>query len=180
MTATVYHNHLPIYRVVRRSWHDPTEVAFSQGSKADNRWNTVAFPALYCCCSEAVASAVVRDIFRITGAGLADLLEAAYPQLVELDWEGEAVDMTTEAAIVSLGFATDYPVGIDHVQTRILAVSWHAGGASAVLCRSASLSRIGFSGWIGDHAAWSELAIYTVNSPKKPVVLRRRNDLGWL
>lgn len=140
MTATVNHNHLPIYRVVRRGWPDPIDATFSQSPKVDNRWNTVDFPALYCCCSEAVASAIVKDVFRLTGASLTDLLEAAYPQLVEIDWGGEPIDMTAEAIIVSVGFAADYPVGTDHIQTRTLAAQWHAAGASGVLCRSASLS----------------------------------------
>jgi hypothetical protein len=43
MTATVNHNHLPIYRVVRRGWPDPIDTTFSQGPKVDNRWNTVDF-----------------------------------------------------------------------------------------------------------------------------------------
>src|ERR1700728_4297012 len=100
MTATINNNHLPIYRVVRRSWPDPIDTTFSQGPTANNRWNTVDFPALYCCCSEAVASAIVKDVFRITGDTLPDVIEAAYPQLVEIQWQGEPVDMTAESAIV--------------------------------------------------------------------------------
>jgi RES domain-containing protein len=180
MKATVNHNHLPIYRVVRRGWPDPIDTAFSQSPKVDNRWNTVDFPALYCCCSEAVASAIVKDIFRITGATLADLLETAYPQLIEIQWQGEPVDMIAESAIVLAGFSPDYPDGANHSKTQIVAISWHAFGASGVLCRSASMARLGFNGWSGDHAAWSELAIYTENCATKPNVLNRRNDLGWL
>lgn len=180
MTATVSHNHLPIYRVVRRAWLDPIDTAFSQRPNVDNRWNTVDFPALYCCCSETVASAIVKDIFRITGATLADLLETAYPQLVEIQWQGQPIDMTAESTIVLAGFLPDYPSGANHSQTRFVAISWHAVGASGVLSRSASMARLGFNGWRGDHAAWSELAIFTDNSATKPVVISRRYDLGWL
>ena len=34
--------------------------------------------------------------------------------------------------------------------------------------------------WSGDHAAWSELAIYAANCATKPIVLNRRDDLEWL
>jgi len=122
----------------------------------------------------------VKDIFRITGATIADLLETAYPQLVEIHWRGTPVDMTAESAIVLAGFSPDYPARVNHSQTRIVAIGWHAGGASGVLCRSASMARLGFNGWNGDHAAWSELAIYTENCTAKPIMLNRRDDLGWL
>jgi hypothetical protein len=180
MTATVHHTHSPIFRVVRRGWPDPIDATFSQSPKVDNRWNTVDFPALYCCCSETLASSIVKDIFRITGATLTDLLETAYPQLVEIQWQGEPVDMTAESSIVLAGFSPDYPDRANHSQTRIVAIAWHAGGASGVLCRSASMARLGFSGWNDDHAAWSELAIYTTNCSTKPIVLNRRDDLDWL
>jgi hypothetical protein len=180
MTATVDHNHLPIYRVVRRGWPDPIDATFSQGPKVDNRWNSADFPALYCCCTEEVAGAIVKDIFRITGATLADLQETAYPQLVEIHWQGEPVDMIAETTIVGAGFSPDYPDGVHHSQTRVAAIGWHAAGASGVLCRSASMARLGFKRWVGDHAAWSELAIYTENCPTKPIVLNRRDDLSWL
>ena len=62
MTATVVHNHVPIFRVVRRGWPDPADAKFSQLSRVDNRWNTPGFPALYCCCSETVARAIMREI----------------------------------------------------------------------------------------------------------------------
>jgi hypothetical protein len=160
--------------------HGAGDTTFSQGPKADNRWNTVDFLALYCCCSEAVASAIVKDIFRITGANLADLLETAYPQLAEIQWQGEAVDMTAESAIVLAGFSRDYPNGANHDETQTVAIIWHADGASGVLSRSASMAHLGFNAWRGDHAAWSELAIFTANSPTKPVLISRRDDLGWL
>jgi RES domain-containing protein len=181
MTNTVGHSHVPIYRVVRRSWGNPIDTAFSQSANIDNRWNTTAFPALYCCCSEAVARAIVRDVFKIAGAAVTDLLEPAYPQLVEIEWQGDLVDMVTEAAIASAGFAADsYPAGIDHRQTQVLGATWHALGAMGVLCRSASMARSGFDAWRGDHAEWSEVALYPENCSAKPIVLNRREDLNWL
>jgi RES domain-containing protein len=180
MNGTLRHDHVPIYRVVRRSWVNPIDTSFSQRPGTNNRWNTTDFPALYCCCSEAVARSIVRDIFRITGSSLADLLETAYPQLVEIQWEGEPVDMTGESAILLAGFSPKYPNGVDHSQTQSVAISWHSARASGVLCRSASMAHLGFTGWSGDHAAWSELAIYTENCPTGPIVLNRRDDLDWL
>ena len=73
MSATAVHDHVPVFRVARRDWPDPVDAKFSQLSYVNNRWNTPVFPALYCCCPEVVARAIVRDIFRLTGAGLADL-----------------------------------------------------------------------------------------------------------
>jgi len=102
MIGTVVHDHLPIFRVAPRGWADPLDTTFSQRPHVSNRWNTPAFPALYCRCSEFVARAIVRDIFRLTGVDLADLQEAAQPQLVELHWTGKPIDMISENAIVAL------------------------------------------------------------------------------
>src|SRR5271163_163838 len=104
MTPTIVHDHIPIFRVIRRDWADPLDPTFSQRSHVNNRWNTARFPALYCCCSDAVARAIVRHIFRLTGVDIADLQEAVQPQLVEILWTGEPVDMITETAIVAAGF----------------------------------------------------------------------------
>jgi hypothetical protein len=138
------------------------------------------FPALYCCCSEAVVRAIVRDIFRVAGVDVADLQEGAQPQLVEIDWTGEPIDMITGAAILDAGFTADYPIHSDHLQTQHAATKWHEAGAPGVLCRSASLARFGFSDWTGHHARWSELTVYTDNSSPRPSLLRRRDDLDWL
>jgi hypothetical protein len=180
MTATVVHEHVPIFRVVRRGWPDAADTRFSQFSHVNNRWNTPRFPALYCCCSETVARAIVRDIFRFAGVDLADLQETAQPQLVEIHWSGEPIDMVSEAAIAAAGFSRDYPMGSRHSETQRIATKWHEDGAAGVLCRSASLARVGYNDWTGDHALWSELAIYTDNSTIGPSVLKRRDDLSWL
>jgi hypothetical protein len=152
----------------------------SQLSHVNNRWNTPSFPALYCCCSEIVARAIVRDIFRYAAVDLADLQETAQPQLVEIQWSGEPIVMVSEAAIAAAGFSLDYPIGSHHTETQGMATKWHRDGAAGVLCRSASLARLGYIDWTGDHARWSELAIYTDNSTMRPSVMKRRDDLTWL
>jgi len=180
MTATVVHEHAPIFRVIRRGWPDPDDARFSQFSRVNNRWNTPSFPALYCCCSETVARAIVRDIFRFAGVDLAGLQETAQPQLVEIHWSGEPIDMVSEAAIAAAGFSREYPIGSHHSETQRIATKWHREGAAGVLCRSASLARFGYSDWTGDHPRWGELAIYTDNSTITPSVLKRRDDPTWL
>ena len=56
----VGHTHVPLLRVIPREYvNDATNAAPSQ-AKTDNRWNTPAFPALYCCCALSVAIAVAR------------------------------------------------------------------------------------------------------------------------
>jgi RES domain-containing protein len=180
MNGTLRHDHVPIYRVVRRSWADPIDASFSRRPGTNNRWNTREFPALYCCCSGEVAKAVANDVFRVTGSTLADLQEGAYPQLVEIQWQSDPVDMTVEVAIVAAGFPRDYPIGVEYAQTQGAAVKWHAAGATGVVCRSASMSRLGFTDWRGDHAKWGEIAIYPDNCGSKPALLQRRSDLDWL
>jgi hypothetical protein len=137
------------------------------------------FPALYSCCSKRIARAIVKDRFGIAGVELTDLQDTAYPQLVEVHWVGRSVDMITEGPIVTAGFSNGYPQGATHVETRRAAVQWHAEGQTGVVCRSASIAQFGSSKWIGDHADWSELAIYTQNSPLRPTVLYYGVTMTW-
>src|SRR5437667_10107148 len=111
MSTTVAHVHVPIFRVVRRGWADALATSFSQRPGVDNRWNTRDFPALYCCCSEAVVRAIVSGIFRLTAADIDDLNDEYKPQLVEIDWTGVVVDVITAAGIAAAGSAADYPAG---------------------------------------------------------------------
>lgn len=92
---TVAHKHMPLYRVIRRGWADPLDTSYSQRASADNRWNTPDFPALYSSCSERVARAVARDVFRSAAIELADLQGAMLPELVEIAWAGEVVDVAS-------------------------------------------------------------------------------------
>ena len=183
MTTTprmVAHGHVPLYRVIRRGWADPLDTSYSQRASADNRWNTPDFPALYSSCSERVARAIARDVFRLAGIELADLQDAMLPQLVEIAWAGEVVDVASSEGVAAAGFPQDYPVGIDKTQTRAAAEIWHGGGAAGVVGRSGSLMRLGLRTWDGDHAAWSETTVFVNNSPHRPTVQRRRTDLDWL
>ena len=175
----VAHDHVPLCRVVRRGWTDPLDTSYSQRVSANNRWNTPGFPALYCACSERVARAVVRDVFRLAGVELADLQEAMLPQLVEIGWTGQVVDVASAEGVLAAGFPPDYPAGIDKAQTRAAAEAWHATGAGGVLGRSASLLRAGLRAWDGPHESWSEIAVFVNNTPQRPAMLRRRTDLDW-
>ena len=123
---TVVHNHVPLYRVIRRAWVDPLDTAYSQRASAGNRWNSPDFPALYCSCSERVARAVTRDVFRLAGIELADLQDAMLPQLVEVAWDGEVIDVASPQGVAAAGFPPDYPDGIDKTQTRATAKIWLA------------------------------------------------------
>ena len=88
--------------------------------------------------------------------------------------------MVTESSIISAGFRADYPNGAEHPETRQAATQWHNLGTEGILSRSASLARLNFSKWEGDHELWSELAIFTDNAVIRPSLLRKRNDLAWL
>jgi len=173
------HDHVPVYRVVRAGWNDPLDATFSRRS-GDRRWNTEDFPALYCCCDPGVARAVALDVFRMAGVELEDLQLDVQPQLTEIEWRGEVVDMVTEDGLQAAGFSLSYPEGSDREATRASAVAWHAAEAEGVCARSASLARRGFSAWSGDHRRYGELAIYVSNSTTEPVLRRRRRDLRWL
>ncbi|MFN8558508.1 MAG: hypothetical protein U0531_14580, partial [Dehalococcoidia bacterium] len=66
----VEHDHVPVFRVVRAGWPNPLDASFSHNQS--NRWNPRgAFPALYTCCSPAVARAIVLDIFNLAAIDLA-------------------------------------------------------------------------------------------------------------
>ncbi|HXH06500.1 MAG TPA: RES domain-containing protein [Vicinamibacterales bacterium] len=180
MTRTVRHDHVPLWRVGARSWTDPLDAAFSR-DRPDNRWNTSAFPALYCCCSLRVARAVVEDRWRRLSVDLADLTPDARPELAEIDWAGLVVDVASREGLEAHGFPPDYPAGVDRADCRRAAAAWHDAGCEGVVCRSAALYRLGReTRWEGDHAAWGEVAVFTARAERKPVLRRRREDLGWL
>lgn len=173
------HAHEPLYRVVRRGWKDPLDTSFSQLTN-DRRWNTKAFPALYCCCSTKVARAVTLDLFRYSGVVLDDLRPELRPQLVEIQWQGRTVDVVTTKGVRAAGFSADYPDRSSREQTQTAASLWHQKGWEGVVCRSASLHRLRFSDWSGDHERWSEIAIYTDRAVRSPKLIRRIPGLRWL
>ncbi len=177
---TTPHTHRPLYRVVRRDAADPLDPSPARRKGADCRWNTPDFAALYCCCSEWVARAVTLERFRRTGVDLGDLETGARPQLVEIEWSGEVVDVVSREGVAAAGFNPRYPEGVRKVDTRRAAQEWYATGQAGVVCRSAALLRRGFSNFAGEHHHWGELAIFLDNSQERPKLLRRREDLTWL
>jgi len=174
----VDHTHQPVYRVVRRGWKNPLDASNSQ-TRRDNRWNTPQFPALYCCCSEWVARAVTLDVFRLAGIVLEDLQSAYRPELVEVSWSGRVADVASADGIAAAGFSREYPTGANRAQTQSLAVACHEAGVEGIVCRSASLARMGFAAWEGTHERWGEVAIFRANSKQAPVLGARRKNLNW-
>jgi RES domain-containing protein len=175
----VPHTHRPVYRVVRAGWSDPLDATFSRRA-ADNRWNTAAFAALYCCCGPGIARAVTRDVLRFAGVEVEDLQPAYRPRLVAVGWAGEVVDALTPGGLAAAGLPATYPEGVAKSLTRELAAGWRAAGAEGVVARSASLWRQGFTAWTADCAATGELALFVANCRTPPALLGQSDDLGWL
>jgi RES domain-containing protein len=169
----------PLYRVVRAGWSDPLDASFSQRA-ADRRWNTKDFPALYCCLSEEVARAVTRDLLGVAGVEIDDLQPAYRPRLVEVGWSGEVIDVATVPGVAGAGFPASYPEGVERSTTRRAAARWHRQGREGVACRSASLSRLGFTDWTGPCERFSEAALFVDNCDAPPVLLGHRDDASWL
>ena len=175
----VAHRHEPLYRMVRASYADPLDASFSK-LRADNRWNPpAAFAALYTCCSERVARAVALDLYDYAGIVLEDLQPAALPHLAEIAWRGHVVDVASAEGVAAAGFPPNYPMRVDCSQTQPKAIGWHAAGSEGVVCRSASIDRLGLADWNGPHVSWSELAIFVENAVASPQLIRRRTDLDW-
>jgi hypothetical protein len=123
---TFAHDHV-IYRVVRTSWSNPLDASFSR--VGDKRWNAPGtFPVLYSCCSESVARAITFDLYRTASIDLDDLTQAMRPELVEIQWAGDVVDMFSPAGITAAGFDGDYPVRATRAQTQTAGAGWHAEG----------------------------------------------------
>jgi RES domain-containing protein len=179
MSRRRLHHDKPLFRVVRAGWKDPLDASFSL-TAPDRRWNTPLFPALYCCCSHAVARGITRDLLKLTGADVEDLQPSYRPRLVELSWKGDVVDVATPEGVGAAGFPADYPAGVSKMLTRAAASDWHEEGDEGVVCRSASLWRMGFSDWSGPHLRWSELAIFVENCASRPTKRFHRDDLRWL
>lgn len=168
MTTFVLSERL-LYRVLRR---EHTTFLATEPSRrvADNRWNTEAFGALYCCSSEAVVRAIVNDRLKKGALFIDDLAEGVRPRVVGILWGGSPVDVVTPQGIAAAGLPAAYPTGADHMQTRPLAERWHGEGREGVIARSASLERAGRRDWPGSPLDWSELAIYPDNARQPPRV----------
>lgn len=176
----VFHNHRPIYRVVRAGWHDPVDASFSRAA-ADNRWNTSSFPALYCCCGLEVARAVTRDVLHFVGVEVEDLQPDFQPRLVEIGWAGNLVDVLSEEGVAAAGFPASYPDGVAKTLTREAATDWHAQRLEGVVCRSASLARLGVTSWGTDCLKQGEAVLFVANCRMPPTQLRGAwKGLEWL
>lgn len=175
---TENHTHVPVYRVTRAGWADPLDATFSQ-KRDTNRWNTAEFPALYCCCSIAVARAVTRDLYVDAAIDLEDLQPAARPTLSEIEWRGKVVDVASSEGLQAAGLPRSNPAELEVRLTQPLAAVWHSARVEGVLCRSASLARLGFVDFSGDHQRWGELAIFVANSAP-PSLASRLAGQDWL
>lgn len=173
------HTHEPLCRVVRAQWPDPLDSSYSQ-QRSDNRWNTPAFGALYTCCSEKVARAVALDVLRFHAVMIEDLHPLVRPELAEIAWQGEVVDVASAEGVARAGLPATYPEAVSRSETQQLASAWYEAAREGVVCRSASIARLGVSGWQGGHEAWGELAIFVQNAHRPPQILRRRKDDRWL
>jgi RES domain-containing protein len=174
----VAHDHV-VFRVVRQRWGDPLDASYSR-ARHGNRWNTPAFPALYACCSEQVARAVALDVFRLSAIELEDLHPDVQPALVEIAWSGTLVDVASAPGVAAAGFPATYPSGASIADTQKAAAAWYAEGLEGVVCRSASLARLGFSGWHDPHQPWGEVAIFPQNARRAARRRKARSDIDWL
>jgi len=176
--GAVDHDHAPVFRVLRAGHTNPLDVSHSRARPG--RWNTPDFPALYSCCSETSAKAVARDRFNLAAVALDDLQPDAHPQLFELEWRGSVADVASPEGLSAAEFPASYPEGAPRERTQLRAAEWRRDGLQGVVCRSASLFRLGFSDWSGDHARWGELAIFVDIAQTQVTLRRKRADLDWL
>ncbi|MGH9721148.1 MAG: hypothetical protein ACRD8O_13115, partial [Bryobacteraceae bacterium] len=109
-----------------------------------------------------------------------DLQPAVRPQLIELSWSGEVVDAASPGGLADAGLPRDYPAGVSKETTRRAAHRWHAAGRSGVVCRSASVNRMGVAAWNEPHQKWSEVAIFVANCDPPPRLVSRRSGANWL
>jgi hypothetical protein len=175
----VDHIHVPLFRVIRANWKDALDTSFSRAS--GGRWNAANTHAvLYVSCSMAVARAVALDVFRIGALRLEDLAPEMRPALAEIDWAGRVVDMASATGIAAAGFRASYPDRYTHSRTQSASSIWFQAGVEGVVCRSASVARLGSGTWTGPHETWGETAIFTDNAALTPTLRRLRRGQAWL
>jgi hypothetical protein len=167
-----------LYRVVRRGWKNPLDPSFSQKT-TDNRWNTPAFPALYCACSPNVARAITLDLFRFAGLMLEDLQPPYRPQLIEISWNGDVVDAATDTGLERIPLPGD-PLAVSRESSQQCATAWHTARKEGVACRSASLARLRFTDWTGSYLRWGEIALFTDHCRMAPRLKKRIRGLEWM
>jgi RES domain-containing protein len=172
------HAHVPVHRVVRASWPNPLDTSFSRDG---GRWNPPqTYEVLYAACSRAVARAIAWERLRTAGVVPEDLMPDALPQLVEIDWSGEVVDVVSAAGVAAAGFASDYPRNVGWELTQPRAAAWFDAGREGVVCRSATLSRAGQDRWPEPHDPWGELALFVKNARQAPRVRVRIEGTEFL
>lgn len=148
----------PLLRVVRAA-ADPLE---GRPGPHGGRWSPRhEYPVLYTSADEFVSRAFVVELLRRSNLVIEDLADDVRPVIAKIAWSGEGVDVATSAGVAAAGLPATYPDGVDHSRTQPLAREWRQAGEQSVVCRSASLRRLGFSAWGGDHERWSEVAIFT-------------------
>lgn len=179
MTNVAQHAHEPLFRVIRAKYSNPLDPSY--GRSGGGRWNAPhSFDVLYTCCSLSVARAVAFDRLRQVSIELEDLAASERPELVSLTWSGSAVYLTTNDDLSAVGLPAYYPFGAEHGHTQPLGAQWYTQGQEAVVVRSASLARGGFTGWTGDHRHWSELAIFVDNAAQTPTLISQHSSQAWM
>lgn len=174
----VTHDHNPLYRVLPQDAIDFLDDSYSRHK--DNRWNTADFPALYCCCSKQSARAVALEKLSSVGLLLEDVQPPDSPMLVEVEWVGQVVDVASADGVLAAGFTADYPDGTTRDRARLLAAQWFENGHEGIVCRSASLFRLGNRNWHPPHQPWGEAVVYKQNATQQPKSLRKHDDSAWL
>ena len=130
-----------------------------------SRWNTGAFPALYCCLAKNVATSVRLDLYDVDVDEARNIDPLNMPVLIEFRWSGSLFDLTTETGLQSVDLLADYPEGHSDRggsdTTRTIATDLYDNGNHGLVCRSASCFRLGnHNNWDGSSHDWSEVAIW--------------------
>jgi hypothetical protein len=98
---------------------------------------------------------------------------------MEVLWSGNVVDVASEQGMIEAGLPPAYPDGVTKDRTRQLAAEWRGAGYEGVLCRSASLARLGFRAWEDPHQPWGEIAIFTEKAYGQPQPGQPLIDFDW-
>lgn len=126
----------PYYRVVAPDWIDPANTAFSK--QRGGRWNPAEeFGALCLNANARVAAANARAQHAGRAIKLFDLLPEAQPELVTFNVPMvDVVDACTPAGIAALGFAENFPYGVNWAPCQAIARKAHAAALSGIAARS--------------------------------------------
>lgn len=88
--------------------------------------------------------------------------------------------MASAEGVEAASLPASYPAGVEKSETRRRGARWFTAGLEGVVCRSASLARLGLAEWTQDHQPWGEIAIFVTNSVEEPRIIDRRDELDWL